>query len=238
MGDVTLAEIRNQVKLALGNREDLDSELAPMVNTCQMRIARFFDFEEMLSLEDLTISYTGVALTDSSVSLPTKTRDIYGITVVDGSDYYTVHAVDRSTWKNRFFPDLATAGPDKPSHYCTFSTSIEVYPPPDKEYTAKLRRSKWPEDLKTDEDKSELNQKDDLLIALTICWVLYHLNNTERGNAYWAMVKSMVGEVIDAQTTKPALFQTISSMRPVGNWTNQFDPSTGVSTGNSISLRR
>ena len=188
----------------------------------------------MLTIPHATIGGIGgtgpVTCTVASINLLHSTSGL--------GDYYTVHAVDRSTWKNRYFPDITTAGLSKPSHYCTFATSIEVYPPPDKEYTAKLRRSKWPEDLKTDEDKSELNQKDDLIIALTICWVLYHLNNTERGNAYWAMVKSMVREVIDAQTTKPDLYQTISSMRPVGNWTNQFDSASGVSTGNSISLRR
>ena len=55
MGDLTLAQIRNQVKLALGNRDDLDEHLDPLINTCQLRIARFFDFEEMLSLDTLTI---------------------------------------------------------------------------------------------------------------------------------------------------------------------------------------
>ena len=336
MGDLTLGLIRNQIQLALGNREDLDTALDSMVNTCQMRIARFFDFEEMLSLDDLTIAYTGVPLTDSSVALPTaassgnNTRDVYGLTVVDGAsgpvvtvdsiahqsdhtdgahsvaltggagsgatatvtvsgnavtnvaitaggigyakydvltiphatiggtgpvtcrvatvnlldstsnagDYYTLHAVDRSTWKNRFFLDLTTAGPARPSHYCIFSTSIEIYPAPDKEYTVKLRRSKWPAELTSDEDKSELNQKDDLLIALTISWALYHLNNVERGNAYWAMFRSMVKEAVDAQTTKPDLYQTVNTMHPAGNWTNQFDSSTGISSGNSVYLRR
>ena len=244
MGDLTLGLIRNQIQLALGNREDLDTALDSMVNTCQMRIARFFDFEEMLSLDDLTIAYTGVPLTDSSVALPTaassgnNTRDVYGLTVVDGTNYYTLHAVDRSTWKNRFFLDLTTAGPARPSHYCIFSTSIEIYPAPDKEYTVKLRRSKWPAELTSDEDKSELNQKDDLLIALTISWALYHLNNVERGNAYWAMFRSMVKEAVDAQTTKPDLYQTVNTMHPAGNWTNQFDSSTGISSGNSVYLRR
>ena len=87
MGDLTLAQLRDQVRLALGNREDLDEHLDSLVNTCQMRIARFFDFEEMIALTDLTIPYTGTALTDSSVSLPAKTRDVYGLTVIDGSDY-------------------------------------------------------------------------------------------------------------------------------------------------------
>ena len=331
MGDLTLGLIRNQVQLALGNREDLDTALDSMVNTCQMRIARFFDFEEMLSLDDLTIAYTGVPLTDSSVALPTATRDVYGLTVVDGSsgpvvtvnniahqsdhtdgiytlvsltggtgsgatatvtiasnavasvaitaggtgyvkddvltiphatiggtgpvtckiatvnlldstsdagDYYTIHAVDRPTWKNRFFLDITTAGPARPSHYCVFSTSIEVYPAPDKEYTVKLRRSRWPAPLVTDEDVSQLNQKDDLLIALTISWALYHLNNVERGNAYWTMFRSMVKEAVDAQTTKPDLYQTVSTMHPAGNWTNQFDSSTGISSGNPVFSRR
>ena len=225
MGDLTLAQIRDQVKLALGNRDDLDDHLDSLINTCQMRVARFFDFEEMLDLQDLTIPYTGTALTDSSVSLPAKTRDVYGLTVIDGSDYYTVKAVDRPTWKNEYFVDIPTAGTERPAHYCIFSSTIELYPPPDKQYTAKLRRSKWPADLATDASTSELSQKDDLLIALTTCWTLYHLNNIERGNAYWAIFKSMVQEAINSQNTKPDLYQSVDSMKPATNtsyWTDPF----------------
>ena len=234
MGDLTLAQIRNQVKLALGNRDDLDEHLDPLINTCQLRIARFFDFEEMLSLDTLTIPYTGVALTDSSVSLPTKTRDIYGLTVVDGSNYYTMKAVDRPTWKNKYFVDIPSAGVNRPAYYSIFSTTIEIYPPPDQAYSAKLRRSKWPTDLSTDDSTSDLAQKDDLLIALTVCWTLYHLNNTERGNAYWVMFKSMMSESIDSQTTKPYLYQKIDTLRTAGNWTNEFDSGTGISSGNHV----
>ena len=224
MGDLTLLQMRNQVKLALGNRDDLDEHLDSLINTCQMRIARFFDFEEMLSLVDLSIGYTGAALADSSVSLPTKTRDVYGVTIVDGSDYYTVNAVDRPTWKNRFFVDIPTAGTDRPAYYCIFSSTIELYPPPDKAYTAKLRRSKWPADLTDDDSLSELDTKDDLLIALTVCWTLYHLNNVERGNAYWAMFRSMLKEAMGSQNVKPDLYQKIDALRPSTSGNYWKDP--------------
>ena len=58
MGDLTLSQMRDQLRLALGNRDDLDAQLDDLLNTCQMRIARFFDFEEMLSLDDLNIPKT------------------------------------------------------------------------------------------------------------------------------------------------------------------------------------
>ena len=80
-------------------------------------------------------------------------------------------------------------------------------------------------DLATDASTSELSQKDDLLIALTTCWTLYHLNNIERGNAYWAIFKSMVQESINSQNTKPDLYQSVDSMKPATNtsyWTDPF----------------
>ena len=88
--------------------------------------------------------------------------------------------------------------------------------------------------MSTDDSTSDLAQKDDLLIALTVCWTLYHLNNTERGNAYWVMFKSMMSESIDSQTTKPDLYQKIDTLRPAGNWTNEFDSGTGISSGNHV----
>ena len=234
MGDLTLSQMRDQLRLALGNRDDLDAQLDDLLNTCQMRIARFFDFEEMLSLDDLNIHKTNDQVADSTVSLPTKTRDVYGLTIVDGSDYYTVAAVDRPTWKNKYFVDIASAGTARPTNYCIFATTIEVYPPPDQTYVAKLRRSKWPSNITGDDSKSELANKDDLLIALTVCWTLYHLNNIERGNAYWVMFRSMIKEAIDSQNTKPDLYQKIDTLRPAGNWTNSFDPDTGISLSNRI----
>ena len=224
MGTLTLGDIRSQTKLALGNREDLDEHINSLINTCQMRLARFFDFEEMISLDDLTIAYTGVKLTDASISLPTYTRDVHSISVIDGDDYYIVEPIDRRTWKDRFFNAIVSGTTSRPTQYCVFSNKIEVFPAPDKAYSSKLRRSKWPADLSTDESKSELNQKDDLLIALTICWTLYHLNNTERANAYWAVFRSMVKEAIDSQASKPDLYQKIDLMNPIQSnyWKDPF----------------
>ena len=224
MGTLTLGDIRSQVKLALGNREDLDEHINSLINTCQMRLARFFDFEEMISLDDLTVAYTGVKLTDASISLPTYTRDVHGISIIDGDNYYVVEPIDRRTWKARYFNAIVSGTTSSPTQYCIFSGTIERYPAPDQAYAAKLRRSKWPVDLSTDESKSELNQKDDLLIALSICWTLYHLNNTERANAYWAVFKSMVKEAIDSQTVKPDLYQKLDVMSPIQSnyWADPF----------------
>jgi len=224
MGTLTLGSIRSQIKLALGNREDLDAHINDLINTCQMRLARFFDFEEMISLDDFTVAYTGDNLTDASISLPTYTRDVHSISVIDGDTYYVVAPIDRRTWKDRYFNAIVSGTTSRPTQYCIFGSTIEIYPAPDQAYSAKLRRSKWPVDLTTDESKSELSQKDDLLIALTICWTLYHLNNTERANAYWAVFKSMVKEAIDSQTVKPDLYQKLDSMSPTQSnyWKDPF----------------
>ena len=224
MGTLTLGGIRSQIKLALGNREDLDEHINSLINTCQMRLARFFDFEEMISLDDFTVVYTGDNLTDASISLPTYTRDVHSISIIDGDNYYIVAPIDRRTWKARYFNAIVSGTTSRPTQYCIFGSTIEIYPAPDQAYSAKLRRSKWPKDLKTDESTSELSQKDDLLIALTICWTLYHLNNTERANAYWAIFKSMVKEAIDSQTVKPDLYQKLDSMSPTQSnyWKDPF----------------
>jgi len=224
MGTLTLGAIRSQIKLALGNREDLDEHINSLINTCQMRLARFFDFEEMISLDDFTVAYTGVNLTDASISLPTYTRDVHSISIIDGDSYYIVAPIDRRTWKERYFNAIVSGTTSRPTQYCIFGSTIEIYPAPDQAYSAKLRRSKWPIDLTTDESTSELSQKDDLLIALTICWTLYHLNNTERANAYWAVFKSMVKEAIDSQTVKPDLYQKLDAMSPIQSnyWKDPF----------------
>jgi len=224
MGTLTLGDIRSQIKLALGNREDLDEHINSLINTCQMRLARFFDFEEMISTGDLAIAYSADSLADASISLPTYTRDVHSISIIDGTSYYSVQAVDRRTWKTRYYNAIVSSTTSRPTQYCVFANIIEIFPAPDKAYTAKLRRSTWPLDLTTDESKSQLSQKDDLLIALTICWTLFHLNNTERANAYWAIFKSMVKEAVDSQTVKPDLYQKLDSVSPIQSqyWKDPF----------------
>jgi|TARA_R110000744_G_scaffold286079_3_gene397393 hypothetical protein len=224
MGTLTLGDIRSQIKLALGNREDLDEHINSLINTCQMRLARFFDFEEMISTGDLAVAYSADSLADASISLPTYTRDVHSISIIDGTSYYSVQAVDRRTWKTKYYNAIVSSTTSRPTQYCVFANIIEIFPAPDQAYTAKLRRSTWPIDLTTDESKSELSQKDDLLIALTICWTLFHLNNTERANAYWAIFKSMVKEAVDSQTVKPDLYQKLDTMSPIQSqyWKDPF----------------
>ena len=77
-----------------------------------------------------------------------------------------------------------------------------------------MRYTKWTDDLSSDEDKSVLDKKDDLIVALTICWTLYHLNNPDRANAYWAIFKSMIKEAIDSQNMKPDLLQKGDNLTP------------------------
>ena len=213
MGDLTLSQMKDQVRLALGNREDLDVHLTPLINTCQLRVARYFDFEELVATTDLTISYTGDAFVDGSVSLPTGTRELHGINILDSGDLYHIQAVDHKQWKDHYYP-LYGSTTGRPSHYSSWGNKIEFYSPPDKAYTAKVRYTKWPDDLTSDNDKSGLDKKDDLIVALTICWPLYHLNNPDRANAYWAIFRSMMKESIDAQNMKPDLHMKIDSLAP------------------------
>ena len=213
MGDLTLSQMKDQVKLALGNREDLDVHLTPLINTCQLRVARFFDFEELITTTSSTITYTGDAFVDGSISLPSGTRELHGINILDGGNLYPLQAVGHKQWKDNYYPQYGNVT-GRPTIYSAWGNSLELYSPPDKEYTAKVRHTKWPDDLSSDEDKSNLDKKDDLIVALTICWTLYHLNNPDRANAYWAIFKSMIKEAIDSQNMKPDLHQKVDNLTP------------------------
>ena len=213
MGDLTLSQMKDQVRLALGNREDLDVHLVPIINTCQLRVARFFDWEESITTTAVTITVSDPldAFVDGSVSLPTNTRELHNINILDSGDLYHLEAVDHKRWKDHYYPLYGnTTG--RPDTYSLWGNSVELYPPPDKEYSAKFRHTAWPSDMYSDNDKSALLKKDDLIIALSICWALYHLNSPDRAGAYWAIFKSMVKEAIDAENMKPDLYMKIDTM--------------------------
>jgi hypothetical protein len=100
-----------------------------------------------------------------SYSFPSGFREVFDLTVIDGSNSYKLIALPRRRTEE-LFPDPTTwPSKDRPRWYTRFGTGFELLPIPDKTYTIRMRYAIWPADLTSDTQLPDLTTKDDVLVA-------------------------------------------------------------------------
>lgn len=199
-----LSEWTSEVEAILGKRADLETRIHMWANIVQKRVARLYPFQE---LRDLT---TGIS-TVSGQKTYSLTTDL-GITDLHTiATFRLIQGVN--SWKLRYVPsaelDKEEANPTeyglgKPRRYTRWGDSIDfVDYVPDDSYTVYLRYLKWPEELNSDSDESELVNKDDLLIAATCSWGYKTLQEDE-DSTHWANVTSGIwGDILKDLQNNP-----------------------------------
>lgn len=208
MGTLTLAEMRSELLVALGNRDDITAaQLNRWINLSQIRIARTRTWKEMRVVQDFSIAYTGVAETDSftpfvSIWPTRRPKVIYDIRIIDGTSSLLLH---RRGMKERDYFNANPAGnsPNKPVSYLEWQDKLEWAPVPNKAYTARIRAALWPAILSADTATSDLDDKDDLIIKLAENRALRSLKNHEAANLAYGEYRTMLEEAILADAEKP-----------------------------------
>lgn len=205
MGTLTLTELKTEITSALGNRDDLDSRLTAAINLSQTRIARTWLWTELRSSVDDNFTVTGTLSTDKIYALPAATRDVLSIRVVDSS--LRSRKLSRLTY-NRFDkmipePERYTTG--LPSIYMKYKNNIELWKIPDDTYQILIRLILWPTALSSSGDTSDLEHKDDMIIALTVSYLSNSLGKEERARFWWRIYQRMLAEAKSAEQDEPDL---------------------------------
>ena len=61
----------------------------------------------------------------------------------------------------------------------------------------------WPTDLSSGTDKSDLDEKDDLIILLTMIWLSTSQDRPDRANYFWAVFKTVYEEALGEDLNRP-----------------------------------
>ena len=207
MGTLTYAEIKTEVLAALGNRSSFDTDrLAVIVNLSQMRIARAKKWEELDATSGGTLTFSGVAIDDKFHTLPSGTRSVYTFRLIMGDGQS--RKLERKS--KRFFdsriPEPQYYATGKPEMYTVFAGKAEMWRVPDSAYTYDIRRCKWPLAFTGEGDTSqvsELDEKDDMLTALSISWTMQSIGRSEDAARWWRIYTNMLNSAMNEDTENP-----------------------------------
>ena len=225
MGTFTLDEMKTEIREGLGGRADYDTRLTLLINLAQMRLARRHDFEELRARGSLTAPVTATPVDDMTIALPTspKLRKINSIAVMDGQNSQKLLGRTWRQWDSEI-PKPEEFARGRPSMYRRIGDSIEIWRIPDIQYTLRTYFTNWPIELVDGTDKSDLDEKDDLIILLSLIWLSALQDRPDRANYFWAIFKTSYEEAMGEDLHRPDENAGARSGLTAGDyWLNPFE---------------
>lgn len=212
MGTLTLTELEDEVRSALGGRTDLDARLPRALNIAQTQIARSHDFFELSFADPITFAFTNTSADNFiqySVLTNPNPRTIYSIRLID--DAMSRKLTQRTAQQmDDLVPDQEYIARRRPHHYIRWEDALEIWPLPDQQYTGVIRYRAWPTALADGSDLSNFKEKDDILVWLAVSWLFHSLGEYDQAKMFFGMadthMTSAVREDFNAvdQEIKPA----------------------------------
>jgi len=142
-----------------------------------------------------TVSGSTVADT-GTIDLQTRTRDIYSFRLLDGTLSRKLIYIPLRKWDQQV-PLTSSLTTARPTHYTFYKNVLEMYRIPDAAYSYKIRRAKYVTAFDADSDVvSELEEKDDILIALAMAWAFHGLGEKEKANSWFAIATNLMGKAV------------------------------------------
>lgn len=206
MGTLTLAELKTELRVILSGQSDFEPRLTSALNLSQMRIARAHRWEELETLYTNTTGFTSTPADDMYLTFPSDVRDIYSVRLQDDANSRKLVRVPNRSWDKRI-PDSTYLATGRPSHYTLYRNVMEFWPVPDAAYNLIARGIMWPTAFVTATPSavSTLDEKDDMLIALTASWLLRSVGEVEKSNNWFVVYKNSLAAAIDEDVEKPDL---------------------------------
>ena len=164
----TFAELKRQVSLRLDRidgRTNLIVEQA--INDVLKIIARVKDFDELVVLDTTSASTVADQKSYHLVNdfALTRPKDIYSMRLMDDSDSRKLTFVP-TTDLDSAIPYTEQSGTGKPYYYTLRGLNVEMYRIPDAAYHLYIQYSQWPAVLVNDTDETEIDNIDDVIVAL------------------------------------------------------------------------
>lgn len=202
MGTLTRSQLESEIHAFFADRTDIDSaRLITWLNLAQTRIARLRPWQE---LEDLDTSVSTAAST-KFVTLPTNTRTIYDVRLIDGANSRRISIRTHVEFDKAVpYPERYATG--RPELATRWAEKLEFWRVPDAIYPLEIRRLKWPTTFTSGSDvASDLDQKDDALIMLAVTWGYTSFRQLEDAGRCWAIYRAMINEAAGEEVERPEL---------------------------------
>lgn len=206
MGTLTLSQLQTEVLAAHGNRGDYSEDRRIVaLNIAQTRIARAYDWNELWAIDTGTIGDAADVTVDKFENTPTNIRRIYSFRIVDAASKQNsrkLRFVHQKHWDEEI-PETEAWATETPSIYTIWKRSgnfvFELWQIPDTSYNYEIRSAKWPTNFVSTSPTatSDLDDKDDMIIALAASWLFLTGREMEEANRWWAVYKEMLNNAAD-----------------------------------------
>lgn len=160
--------VGKSVSAAAVSGEDLQTRVRRYLDWAQRRIARHYNFHELTIIKDstLTADTKRYVWTDSPISL-TRPKDIGMIILLDSANSRRMHRVAYKSYVNRFpRPENYSSG--IPRIYTRVGNNLEFFYIPDAAYDIRIIYPQWPTPFTSSSQTSDFENKDELLIVMTV----------------------------------------------------------------------
>jgi hypothetical protein len=171
-----------------------------------------------------TVTYTG---------LPTNLKDIYSLgRLVTATEIVKIVYVPQRQWDQLLGGQPTQTG--DVFHYTRWGTSLlEWYKVPTAIFTLLRRYSKWPAEFANDSAKSNLERKDDVLIAFATSWMFRSLGQLEESVGWHAEGQALLAAAIVEDQSQPDADMIPRGASAGGQWnsdrvTDPFAESSGM----------
>jgi len=222
MGLFTFSEMQSDVRSMLGGRTNQEALIMRGLIYSQWRIARIFHFDEQFVNDEVTLTNTGAGneVTDATITMPTGTRKIHSLSIVDSTRNSKLMQIGADKWEE-VIGATDSHGEGEPSKYVQYGNTVIVWRVPDGTYTVRRLYSVWATEIALNAEKtapsdtaavSLLEHKDDLITMYATVWCYLTMGNREKANYYYVVFKDMLGEAGVDDLQKPDL--VIASSTP------------------------
>ena len=204
MGTLALTDLREEVLANLGNRDDItNARLDRHLDLAQMRIARSRTFEETKRQGVFVHIPTGTLDDDRFLDVGMIIRETYSLRITtEGKERKLVRIGQRKF--DQLYPDTRDHTGD-PKLYILWNNIIEFWPIPNETIELVLRWSIWPAAFTLTTQKSDLDEKDDMIIALATHTIFKSLRQKDSAAEWLDTYAQTLGESVREEAEKPDL---------------------------------
>lgn len=208
MGTLQLSELREEVLAHLAGRDDIsDSRITRVLNLSQMRMARKVRFDELEFYETVSKTFADDVTTDRFIAYSdmtnTNPREFWSVVCYTSAGNGRERKLEgrRAREMDRLWPapEVSYLATEMPHTYVLWNDKLELFPIINADYEFDIRGYKWPTPLSADSDLSNLREKDDALINLTVSYLYNSLGEYDKGGKFFGIYMDMMEDIMMEQ---------------------------------------
>ena len=203
MGERTFTEMKDDLKLELGNRDDdivTSARLGAWINQAYIQLTcgkQIFGIKKRLYFPELEVFDWSKSTTDSvaSISLPSNCLIIRHIKMASGGNNLPLK---RMTEKEYWDYVKVPAGYTEPTHWVRYNNNILLYPTPDDTYSMRIAYRKRPTLLSSGDDLTEIGDEwDDVILQLAVVRSHLRIGEIDKANAKKPYLEESINNIIE-----------------------------------------